>query len=241
MLEVLRLGDREGKVDLTRSGVAQTTMASVEVVRGLGAAGVGVSAGGGGRLMGIFRKGLKRGKGEAENGGTDWKGGEVPLAFTSHRKPPEYVPDGSLLVQVWGVAVDGVDAKLVASKSGFAISPSPSQSDSAGDEPKKLGLGRSISLKARLAHVRTGSASSGEAEVGYIPGRSFVGRVMECGWEVGEEEGRRGEWVVGLMDVRKVSKGPLPGAFLCPFTSRMLFGLFEFNGLIPFSFLFLTV
>lgn len=43
------------------------------------------------------------------------------------------------------------------------------------------------------------------AEVGYIPGRGFVGRVLECGWDVGEEVVRKGEWVVGLLDVRKVS------------------------------------
>ena len=43
------------------------------------------------------------------------------------------------------------------------------------------------------------------AEVGFIPGRSFVGRVVEVGWELGDEGVRRGEWVVGLVDVRKVS------------------------------------
>jgi hypothetical protein len=43
------------------------------------------------------------------------------------------------------------------------------------------------------------------AEVGYIPGRSFVGRVLECGWDVRDEEVKKGEWVVGLLDIKKVS------------------------------------
>ncbi|KAF9042540.1 hypothetical protein BDZ89DRAFT_1203082, partial [Hymenopellis radicata] len=38
---------------------------------------------------------------------------------------------------------------------------------------------------------------------GFVPGRSFVGRVLECGWEVKDEVARKGEWVVGLLDVRK--------------------------------------
>jgi hypothetical protein len=42
------------------------------------------------------------------------------------------------------------------------------------------------------------------AEVGFIPGRSFVGRVLEVGWELGDEVIRKGEWVIGLVDVRKV-------------------------------------
>ncbi|KIL67383.1 hypothetical protein M378DRAFT_55665, partial [Amanita muscaria Koide BX008] len=42
-----------------------------------------------------------------------------------------------------------------------------------------------------------------QPQVGYIPGRSFVGRVLECGWEVGEEVVRKGDWVIGLLDIRK--------------------------------------
>jgi hypothetical protein len=45
----------------------------------------------------------------------------------------------------------------------------------------------------------------GKVEIGFIPGRSFVGRIMECGWDVKDgEAGKRGEWVVGLVDLRKV-------------------------------------
>jgi hypothetical protein len=44
-----------------------------------------------------------------------------------------------------------------------------------------------------------------KADVGFTPGRSFIGRVLECGWEVKEEDAKKGEWVIGLLDVRKVS------------------------------------
>ncbi|KAF9782772.1 hypothetical protein BJ322DRAFT_1008759 [Thelephora terrestris] len=38
---------------------------------------------------------------------------------------------------------------------------------------------------------------------GFIPGRSFVGRAVEVGWEVREDIVKKGEWVVGLMEVKK--------------------------------------
>ena len=39
---------------------------------------------------------------------------------------------------------------------------------------------------------------------GFIPGRAFVGRAVECGFDVSSSVCKRGEWVVGLLDVRKV-------------------------------------
>ena len=50
----------------------------------------------------------------------------------------------------------------------------------------------------------TGGKGIGGGKAGFIPGRSFAGRVIECGWAVREEVCRRGEWVVGLLDVKKV-------------------------------------
>jgi NADPH:quinone reductase-like Zn-dependent oxidoreductase len=41
------------------------------------------------------------------------------------------------------------------------------------------------------------------ASVGFVPGRSFVGRALEVGWDVREDVCRRGEWVIGLLDTRK--------------------------------------
>ncbi len=49
---------------------------------------------------------------------------------------------------------------------------------------------------------------------GFVPGRSFVGRVLECGWEVKDEVARKGEWVVGLLDVRKVMDASCWSAYM---------------------------
>ncbi|KAF8803951.1 hypothetical protein BYT27DRAFT_6726000 [Phlegmacium glaucopus] len=131
-------GSKEGKIDLTRSGVAQTTMASVEVVRGLGRQ--QGQNGFGGRLLGMFgrKRSLSSGRGDAGPkpieglgkpvDGTKTVNEDLPskekaptaagmegtvLGFTSYRKPPGYVPSSSVLVQVWAVGVDGVDGRLV--------------------------------------------------------------------------------------------------------------------------------
>jgi hypothetical protein len=105
-----------------------------------------------------------------------------PLAFTSWRKPPGYVGASGVLVQTWAVAVDNIDYVLVK-----GAPPSLSSSS-----PQK-----------RRAAKKEGE-STRRAEVGFIPGRSFVGRVLECGWEVGEETIKKNDWVVGLLDVKKV-------------------------------------
>ncbi|TFK43073.1 hypothetical protein BDQ12DRAFT_674342 [Crucibulum laeve] len=225
----------DGKIDLTRSGVAQTTMASVEVVRGLGGKKGGIMG-----MFGLARAATKRrafsASGERRARSEDsvgLNGGVVDsvLGFTSYRKPPGYVPSGSVLVQVWAVGVDGVDGRLVGVSFGSGTSSVEKHSeedeereeDQTGQTPKRptLGaLGRSVSLRSKLGRVGSMRSTKGRekdsnpkqeggkeqnhrAEVGYIPGRSFVGRVLECGWEVKEEIVRKGEWVVGLLDVRK--------------------------------------
>lgn len=43
-----------------------------------------------------------------------------------------------------------------------------------------------------------------EEAAGFVPGRAVVGRIVEAGVDVPREEGRRGEWVVGLADPKKV-------------------------------------
>ncbi|KAF8966437.1 hypothetical protein BDZ97DRAFT_1807914 [Flammula alnicola] len=359
----------DGKVDLTRSGVAQTTMASVEVVRGLGSRGGSSIRVLGGMLgFGLGRKrsvsaGSARGPAPVSLPSTSGKGARrastdaggpaapsmdsgmaqfspapmhsvndattTPLGFTSYRSPPDHVPSGSVLVQVWAVGVDGVDGRLVGVRFGkvsgyggvgeLAQRSNETEEDSDAEEqeeqdaddsegnrkdegkeddadettPTKKGplaaLGRSISLrlsrggsakqKAKkqadlqrsasaavpksapksaqqqqqqrqhpgprqislpkrslsfslkrsntgVSHASTvasgisaaspnGKDDDGKAngrsnkktfrvaDVGYIPGRSFVGRVLECGWDVSDEVVRKGEWVVGLLDVRK--------------------------------------
>ena len=103
----------------------------------------------------------------------------VPVAFTAHLAPPKYVPSSYVLVQVWAVGLDGLDSLLVHEKVG---------------SPATLG---GASMKAR------GKAA------GFVPGRSFVGKAIECGWEVNQEVCKRGDWVIGLLDLRKVRIYPL--------------------------------
>ena len=214
--------DREGKIDSTRSVVAQTTMASVEVI----SSGLGRQQGQrlGGMLMGMLR-------GRSTSGGrtagqprpiegldkpvddaTENLPAKVPqtsagvegtiLGFTSYRKPPGYVPSGSVLVQVWAVGVDGVDGRLV------GVNPQ------AQPPPQHHTLTKSSSQKEAQHHKMLQKATH-RADIGYIPGRSFVGRVLECGWDDRDEEVKKGEWVVGLLDIKKVSVFGGRWLFLC--------------------------
>ena len=235
------VNDAGGKVDLTHSGFAQTTMASVEVVRGL--SGRSLSFGSPSRkLMGLFRKGstpgppsgFSRSRSQSEDSGArkvqQLHGGiESPLGFTSYRPPPKHVPSGSVLVQIWAVGVDEIDRQLVlgSGASSGAGKESGTRPNGLLERPKFATHPitpprRSSSLRSTLGRLGGGQHASAPssptspngpatlvgtppAAVGYIPGRSFVGRILECGWEVSEEEGKRGDWVVGLLDVRKVS------------------------------------
>ncbi|KAG6336330.1 hypothetical protein ID866_2755 [Astraeus odoratus] len=184
----LGLGDG---VDLTRAGLAQTTMASVEVVRGIaGGPTRGDSKGGKGR-GGIFGVGWftgkdQRGKSGKEKGKTELEEAASSLGFTAYRTPPAYVGGNSLLVQVWAVGLDGTDARLV------GVAPSVP----GGPNPANVPYGIKAAKNGKRQKGRT-------PPVGYIPGRSFVGRVLEVGWEVREDSVRRGDWVVGLMGVQK--------------------------------------
>ncbi|TRM68608.1 hypothetical protein BD626DRAFT_394373 [Schizophyllum amplum] len=103
------------------------------------------------------------------------EGRQTTLGFTSHRQPPTFVPASSVLVQVWAVGVDTLDGRLV---------------------------GVDVDGRCRKASKERAGAER-QADIGYIPGRSFVGRILQCGWEVRDEHVRKGDWVVGLLDVRK--------------------------------------
>ncbi|KAJ4472029.1 hypothetical protein J3R30DRAFT_1020235 [Lentinula aciculospora] len=223
------VGGADGKIDLTRSGIAQTTMATVEVTKGL----AGTSKSGIFGLGAILERARSRSVSTAKVVGTGATANEeaatssfrsrnagidAVLSFTSYRRPPDYIPGGSVLVQVWAVAVDEVDAKLagvVHSRGGRASSRlnlagrSTSEREGTNTSPNRPGLFRSVSRKHKRSESDNpvGRSSAGvsriEPDVGYIPGRSFVGRVLECGWDVSEDVTRKGEWVVGLLDVRK--------------------------------------
>ena len=44
----------------------------------------------------------------------------------------------------------------------------------------------------------------GQGVIGFVPGRGVLGRVVECGLEVSTDILRKGEWVIGLLDAKKV-------------------------------------
>ncbi|KDQ65028.1 hypothetical protein JAAARDRAFT_28693 [Jaapia argillacea MUCL 33604] len=166
----MTIGD--GKVDLTRSGMASTTMMSIEIVRGVAATvkskrrlSFSLRGGAGGSLRGKGKAKEKEGhvrlRSEEGVSGSIGGGADDLLALTSHLSPPTYVPSSCVLLQVWAVGLCGVDSMLVAQ------------------------------------HSKSGKG------VGFIPGRSFVGRVVEAGVSVREEVVRKGDWAVGLCDLKK--------------------------------------
>ncbi|KAI0637678.1 hypothetical protein C8Q77DRAFT_1047354 [Trametes polyzona] len=177
----------EGHVDLVRAGVAQTSMCTIEVIRGVaqtishGVSPLGVASSGSpakprrsfsislGRSFSLSLRPRRR-----ESATPVHLQGSLPLpvAFTAHVAPPTYVPESHVLVQVHAVGLDSLDSLIVHEKSGASVN---------GAGGKGIGGGKA----------------------GFIPGRSFVGKVVECGWAVSAEVCRRGEWVVGLLDVKK--------------------------------------
>ncbi|KAJ7067885.1 hypothetical protein C8F01DRAFT_1116108 [Mycena amicta] len=164
---------RRDPADLSRSRLAQATMASIEVVGGLASAKSPID--------------------------------QPPrLGFTHYRKPPS-VSKSNVLVQVWAVGLDAMDLRLLGNTTTTRPELPRPRTQSIG----RL-VGRSISLSRRsisesgsVFEKDANESVQAAAQAGFIPGRSFVGRVMECGWEVRDEAARRGEWVIGLLDVRK--------------------------------------
>ena len=186
----------DGHVDLVRAGVAQSSMATIEVIRGVaatvsGAAGSAMvpSAPGKGkpRRAGLFTLGRSfsislRAKKRESATPVHLQGGlPLPVAFTAHVSPPSYVPESHVLVQVHAVGLDSLDSLIVHEKSGMS------------------GNGGGVG----------GGKGIGGGKAGFIPGRSFVGKVVECGWAVREEVCKRNDWVIGLLDAKKVRN-------LCP-------------------------
>ncbi|KZT12641.1 uncharacterized protein LAESUDRAFT_733278 [Laetiporus sulphureus 93-53] len=147
----------DGHIDLVRSGRAQSSMATVEVVRG--------AANSSSAFTKLLRRKRKR-EGATPAHLRDTL--PLPVAFTSHVPPPSFVPAAYVLVQVFAAGLDGLDSMIVQEK----------------------------------ADKRSVAATLGKKR-GFVPGRSIVGKVMECGFEVNSEVCRRGDWVLGLLDVRK--------------------------------------
>ncbi|KAF9649349.1 hypothetical protein BDM02DRAFT_1871502 [Thelephora ganbajun] len=157
ILEKLKVEDTR-KVDLSRSGLASTTMATIEIIKGTAEA----SNSAGGLTRSLSQKLSTRLKSRGQSGRAPshlTREMPTPLGFCSHVSPPTHVPPHHVLVQVWAVGLDTRDAAIV--------------------------------LKAK------------QSIPGFVPGRSFVGRAVEVGWEVRENIVKKGEWVVGLMEAKK--------------------------------------
>jgi hypothetical protein len=222
-----------GHVDLTLSGIAQTTMATVEVVRGISESAPSASQGRFGSIkrFGTLKKRLpKNGSAApAPPAAGVRKHDDGGLEFSHYRNPPDHVPSGGVLVQVWAVAIDIFDWRLVRNKLGISLVPiSPSEKmvqtivglGRSGSSKSLLGLGfpkvslsrsNSLDAKSKGQEVDREMAKEREkkTEVGFVPGRAFVGRVMEFGWNVRDGEGgKKGEWVIGLLEARKVKFSP---------------------------------
>ena len=141
----------DGKVDLTRSGIAQTTMASVEVVRGLSSRGAMFGRSGSWKVLGALGRrpsanGRPSGPPSAVGGPSDEPTAKPKIAvdgtilgFTSYRAPPSYVPSQSVLVQVWAVGVDGVDGRLVGVRFGSAGTQGKSEWGHEGEDEQEGG------------------------------------------------------------------------------------------------------
>ncbi|KAF8292352.1 hypothetical protein DL93DRAFT_939594 [Clavulina sp. PMI_390] len=177
------------------AGRVATSMGSVEIVWG-----VGSSAGGGSNLLAVGGKkglgGLLGGKnssaislpssrrssfiGNFSNSNSSsptpahiWhrtRAQTSPLGYSLRRPPPTRLKPAEVLVQVFAVGLDALDALVVRDKAGWLSSA-------------------------------TFSGGSGEG-AGWVPGRSFVGRAVEVGFEV--RNCVRGDWVFGLLDLSKV-------------------------------------
>ncbi|KAL7282021.1 LOW QUALITY PROTEIN: hypothetical protein ACG7TL_003488 [Trametes sanguinea] len=169
----------EGHVDLVRAGIAQSSMCTIEVIRGVASAPLPAAAKSHKKTFPLslgrsFSLSLRPKKRESATPVHLQGSLPLPVAFTAHVSPPTYVPESHVLVQVHAVGLDTLDSLIVHEKSGM-------QNGGASGGGKGIGGGKA----------------------GFIPGRSFVGKVVECGWAVSPEVCRRGEWVVGLLDVRK--------------------------------------
>jgi len=148
------------KVDLPRSGIAQTTMSSISITKN-GSSQTTLRAAKRMSLHGLF--------GNLSTPTLDLATPDhlrafapSPLAFTSSLAPPSRFGSSQVLVQVWAVALDRLDALIVQERA--------SKLDGSGH--------------------------------GFIPGRGFVGRVIETGVEVSNIH--RGDWVFGSFEVKKV-------------------------------------
>lgn len=150
-------------VDITRSGLGQTTMSTISITKNAASSALG---GPRPRFLSLSSLSLlspgSGSKSDLPKTPSHLLGTlPRPLSITSHTRPPSKVNSHQILCQVYAVAVDGLDDRIVSEK------------------------------------------SARKDCYGFVPGRAFVGRAVEVGFEVNNVA--KSDWVVGLLDVRKVS------------------------------------
>ncbi|KAH7105427.1 hypothetical protein BKA62DRAFT_689670 [Auriculariales sp. MPI-PUGE-AT-0066] len=146
-------------VDLPRSGIAQTTMATISITKN-GASQASSRASKRLSVHGLFGN-LSSPSVNTATPEHLLASAPSPLAFTSVLPPPSKFGSNQVVVQVWAVALDRLDALIVTERA--------SKGDGSG--------------------------------YGFIPGRGFVGRVVETGVEVSNV--KNGDWVYGIFEVKK--------------------------------------
>ncbi|THH12336.1 hypothetical protein EW145_g4 [Phellinidium pouzarii] len=156
----LRFGS-DSHIDITRSGLSQTTMSTISITKNAAAA----THGGRTRSLSFSSFTVSAPGSETKIKLSSATPARLlttlpsPLSFTSITPPPSKVHSNQVMVQVHAVGVDGLDDHIVSEKA-----------------------------------ARTDC-------YGFVPGRSFVGRAVECGFEVNSVS--KSDWVIGLLDVRK--------------------------------------
>ncbi|KAG8958084.1 hypothetical protein FRC03_009473 [Tulasnella sp. 419] len=148
------------KVDLTRSGLAQTTMSTISITKNSAEV---VTTRKKKRLSlptSFFGSAHGRSLSEAATPARLADGLAQALSFTSMTSPPSKLQGSQVMVQVWAVGLDAIDRRIV--------------------ESKVNGEGGGY---------------------GFVPGRSFVGKAVEVGWEVNTVQ--KGDWVMGLLELSK--------------------------------------
>ncbi|KAL5508425.1 MSS1_2 [Sanghuangporus vaninii] len=148
-------------IDITRTGLAQTTMTTISITKNAASSALG---GPRPRFLSLSSLPLlspgSGSKSDLPKTPSHLLGSlPRPLSITSHTRPPTKVHSHQVLVQVYAVALDGLDDRIVSEK------------------------------------------SARKDCYGFVPGRSFVGRVVEAGFEVNNVA--KGDWIIGLLDVRK--------------------------------------
>lgn len=179
------------KVDLTRSGMAQTTMSTISITKNAATAALGSRP----RFLSLSSFTIHMTGSSSSLKVTSATPAHLlaslppPVSLTSHTPPPSKVNSHQVLVQVYAVGIDNLDDLIVSEKA--------ARSDS----------------------------------YGFVPGRSFVGRAVECGFEVNKIS--KSDWVMGILDVRKVSDrcgfSTFSTFFTISFTPRFLTYEFRFS------------